>query len=377
MPFARPTLSELRTQSAQDIASALPGADPLLRFSNLGILGTVLAGLAHLHYGYLDWIAQQSNPYTCSGEYLEAWAALKGVTRIPAARATGSIVFAGTNGTVLSSGVAVTRGDGKTYTTTSGGTVSGGTVTVTALADADPQGLAGADGNADTGTQFTLQTAVAGINSTGTAAAPFTGGADVEADESLRTRMLLAYQSIAHGGSVSDYVSWALEVAGVTRAWCVPHGYGPGTVLVFVMLDQVQAAHGGFPQGTNGVAAAETRDTAATGDQLAVANHILPLQPVTALVYVLAPAQNVVDFTITGLSGASSGTKSAIQAAITDTFTTYGSIGIGSTTVALSLVESAIAAVPGTTGFVVTTPSANIVSPAGSLPVLGTVTWAP
>ena len=39
MPFSRPTLATLRAQAAADIASALPGADPLLRFSNLGILG--------------------------------------------------------------------------------------------------------------------------------------------------------------------------------------------------------------------------------------------------------------------------------------------------------------------------------------------------
>ena len=43
--------------------------------------------------------------------------------------------------------------------------------------------------------------------------------------------------------------------------------------------------HGGFPQGTNGVAALETRDTAATGDQLAVANYLYPLRPVTPIVY--------------------------------------------------------------------------------------------
>ncbi|HXI23746.1 MAG TPA: hypothetical protein VNG71_07715, partial [Pyrinomonadaceae bacterium] len=63
MPFQRPTLSQLRGQVAADINAAIPGADGLLRFSNVAILGKSLAGLAHLHYGYLDFIALQAVPY--------------------------------------------------------------------------------------------------------------------------------------------------------------------------------------------------------------------------------------------------------------------------------------------------------------------------
>lgn len=375
MPFARPSLADLRTQVAQDVAAALPGADPLLRFSNLGILAAIQAGLAHLHYGYLDWIAQQSNPFTASGEFLEAWAALKGVIRVPAAQASGTITFTGANGTVLSSGVVVVRGDGKTYTTTTGGTVSGGVVTVSAAADADPGGLLGAFGNCSSGTVLSLAVAVAGIATAGAAATAFTGGADLETDDSLRERMLLAYQAPAHGGNAADYVVWAREVAGVTRAWCVPHGYGPGTVLVYVMLDVTESAYGGFPQGANGCATGENRDTAATGDQLAVANHVFPLQPVTALVYVQAPSANTVNFTISGLAGAGTTVQNNVKAAIAAVFADHGAVAAGATTVHLSLVEAAIVAVPGTSGFVITTPGGDIVSAAGALPVLGTVTW--
>ena len=375
MPFARPSLSALRTQTAADVAAALPGSDPLLRFSNLGILAAMQAGLAHLHYGYLDWIAQQSNPFTCSGEFLEAWAALKAVYRIPATVATGSAAFTGTNGTVLPSGTPIVRGDGVAYVTTAGGTVASGTVTVPMVAVADPAGLLGARGNCAVGTVLTLGTATAGINAAGAAAAAFTGGADLETDESLRSRMLQAYQAPPHGGDAADYVTWALTVPGVTRAWCVPHRYGAGTVLVYTMFDGTEAAYGGFPQGTNGCATAETRDTVATGDQLAVANLILPLQPVTALVYSQAPSANTVAFTISGLSGASAGTKASVAAAISTTLTTYGSITGSTTTVALSLIESAVAAVPLTTGFVITVPAGNINSVAGALPVLGAITW--
>ena len=55
MPFQRPTLSALRTQAMQDIASSdLPNANGLLRRSVLRVLSWVQAGMAHLHYGYLD-----------------------------------------------------------------------------------------------------------------------------------------------------------------------------------------------------------------------------------------------------------------------------------------------------------------------------------
>jgi len=77
MPFPRPTLTDLRAQAMQDItASDLPDADGFLRRAVLRVLARVQAGLAYLHYGYLDWISGQSTPFTATGEYLEAWAAL-------------------------------------------------------------------------------------------------------------------------------------------------------------------------------------------------------------------------------------------------------------------------------------------------------------
>ncbi|MGE0109370.1 MAG: baseplate J/gp47 family protein [Bdellovibrionales bacterium] len=95
-----------------------------------------------------------------------------------------------------------------------------------------------------------------------------TGGADTETDDALFSRMLLAYQETAHGGAKNDYKRWALAVAGVTRAWDNPNGFGIGTVVVYVMFDDANADYDGFPQGTDGVAANEPRGIAATGDQL-------------------------------------------------------------------------------------------------------------
>ena len=387
MPYARPTLSELRAQVASDIAAALQGSDPLLRYSNLKITGDAQAGLAHLHFGYLDWIAKQAVPWTATGEYLAAWGALKKVTQKDATSSSGSITFPGTSGYTLSAGTSIVLGDGTEYVTTSSATVgASGSVTVTAEAVTP-----GAAGNIAAGVVMTLASAVTGIQSGGVAATDFTGGADQEAEDAFQQRVIAAYQSSPQGGSKTDYVTWATDVAGVTRAWCSPNGFGAGTVVLYVMLDNANAAHSGFPQGTNGVSSSDVfpngnpRGTLATGDQLTIANAIYASQPVTALLYVCAPYANTLSFTISGLTNASATVRTAVQAAISEVLVAYGDPRAG--TIDLSYIESAIGAVSGTAGFVITsvigvqggastTYSGNITSLYGYLPVLGGVTFS-
>jgi len=53
----------------------------------------------------------------------------------------------------------------------------------------------------------------------------------------------------------------------------------------------------------------------------------------------------------------------------------FGQVAASSTTVPISYVQAAVAAVPGTSGFVITSPAGNIVSPGGSLPVRGATTY--
>lgn len=382
MPYPTKTLSQLRAEIASDIASELPSTDPLLRFSNLQILGAALAGLVKGLYGYLGYIALQAVPYTATGEWLEAWAAVKGIFRNSAQQASGFINFFGVNGTFIPSGTRVVRGDGHEFKSTAdvtiGDTVSGigGT---TGIAIADDSGLTGAWGNMVGGTYLNLEVAISGCNSRATAANTWTGGADLETDDSLRSRMLLAFQTTAHGGDEEDYIQWALAVAGVTRAWCVPHSQGPGTVGIFTMFDSSEAAFGGFPQGTNGVATNETRDTPATGDQLAVANYIFSRQPVTALVYSFAPVAFPINFTISNTSGWSAGVKSAVEAALDALFVADGNIDDqgGTTLVPLSDINAAISGVAGTSGYVLNSPNANVTVPFADLPTRGTMTYNP
>lgn len=368
MPFPRPTLTQLQNQAYADISSNLPGSDPLLRFSNLNILGKTVAGLANGHYGYQDWIALQSNPFTATAENLEAWAGLKGVVRLGASVAVGSVTFTGTVGLVIPAGTPLVRGDGVQYTTNASATVGGGGTISAAITASVPASA----GNAASGTVLTLATTIAGIQSSAPTSTALSGGSDAETDDSLRSRMLAVYAAPPQGGDQSDYVQWARTVAGVTRAWCVPNGMGTGTVIVYFMMDQTESAFGGFPQGTNGTATGETRAANATGDQLAVANYIFGVQPVCALVYATAPVAHAIAFTITGTGAWSAATKTAVQAAITAALVQNGVPGA---IVDLSYIESSIAAVAGTVGFVITVPAGNVTQTAGQLATLGAVSF--
>jgi uncharacterized phage protein gp47/JayE len=375
LPFPRPTLTQLRSSAMQDVtASSLPNADGFLRRSALRVMAWVQAGLAQLHYGYLDWISLMSTPFTALGEYLEGWAAIAPtpVLREAPTFASGPVTWPGIVGTALPAGTVCSRNsDGFQYSVVTTEDVGGGsTVTVTVLAL-----LAGSIGNMSSGAPFTLASIIPGITSVGAASGPITGGNDLELDTSLKSRMLESYAAPPHGGNVSDYVTWALEVPGVTRAWTPAVPAVPGAVIVYFMMDVSEAAFGGFPQGSNGVATLETRDIAATGDQLAVANYLFPLRPVTPIVYAYAPTASVQPFTLHGLSAITSAQQLLVTAALTSLLTAKDT-PLATTSIEQSDVTAAITAIGGLPDFAVTTPSSwPITSTLGSIFTLGTITY--
>ena len=372
MPYARPTLTALRNQAIEDVTtSGVPNLDGLLRNAVLRVLAWVMAGLAYSVYGYLDWIAQMAVPFTARDEYLEAWAALIGIYRKDATPASGFAQFTGYLGTKVPAGSALVRQDSTPYTSTADATVnSEGQLIVPIVAAVD-----GALTDSDPGVPIGFATPIIGINNSGTILDPgCTGGADQETDDALRTRMLAKYRSPPQGGSISDYESWALEVPGCTRVWIQPDGLGPGTIIVRPMFDDAQAVHGGFPQGSDGVASEEHRwAVKATGDQLAVAEHIFPVQPVTALVYVAAPVALPIDVTIVDLIPNTVDMVATITAALDDAFLAVAAAG---GIIYPSDLYEAVLAAPGVEKFTITDPALPIQAASGELPVMGTLTIA-
>ena len=379
MPFKRATLSELRDQNRAFMQSELEAVGQLLRFSNLKVLADMDAGMAHLHYAYLDYIAKQSTPFNATDENLAGWMAMKSVYRKPASAAQSPSVQAkGTVDAILPAGTVLNRSDGYQYTTDTELVIAAtgyGTTSVTAVLPdiSDDVTGGGASGNADAGTILTLDSNAPGIENQVTLLVAATGGADIEDEEDFRSRGLLAFQNPPQGGSDADYKSWALAVSGVTRAWVKRRLNGAGTVGVYIMCDN--NSNGGFPVGTDGVSQLEEWGAVkATGDQLAVADYIYPRQTDTAIVFVCSPIQKTINLVIGGLTGADSTTVAAIKAALTDLFFDAAQPD-GTGIVYLSDINLAIGSVSGTTGYILNSPSANITFNVGEIPVLGTVSF--
>ncbi len=369
MPYARPTLTQLRHLALQDIVSAdLPGVDGLLRKAVFRVLSWGFAGMAYLHYCYQDWIAGQAVPWSCTDEYAAGWAGLKGVTRKAATYAVVTGVFpGGVSGTDVPAGTLASRKDAYVYTSLADATVdASGNATLSLKAT-----ITGSGGNADVGTLLTLTNGLGGVGANGTVTAATVIGADIETPEAFKTRFLAVYAAPPAGGAQTDYVEWAETVPGVTRAWCNPNGAGAGTVVIYVMLDVAEAAYGGFPQGANGVAASEPRAAAATGDQLIVANALFAQRPVTALVYVCAPIAYPVNFTLTNVLPATAAMQAQIQAALTDMFLRLGSPT--GATIYPSDWNAALDSIGGLLRYDVTSPTVPVTTAVGYLPTLGTL----
>lgn len=348
MPFSRPLLQDLINRTRDDIVSRLPSPD-ILRRSDGEVYARALSGAAHGLYGYLDWLSKQLIYDTADGDMLERWASIWGITRKAATAATGSITFTGSNGATIPAGTELTAYDGVAYTTAALGTIASGAAVVVVNAV-----LTGIAGNRTTGQTFTAQAPISGVNATATATA-MTGGADIETDDSLRSRLLTRIKQPPQGGDKADYEAWALAVAGVTRAWVYPLELGAGTVTVRFMMDGTYS---------NGIPL--------SGDVTTVAAAIDILRPVTATVTVLAPVAVPLNFTITGLLPSNATVQAAITQELTDLIVREA---IPGGTIYLSHLREAISIASNEIDHVLTTPSANVTMTAGNISTMGTITW--
>ena len=92
---------------------------------------------------------------------------------------------------------------------------------------------AGVLGNAAADAISLLVTPIGGVSAINNAEA-IEGGADVEDDEQLRTRVLLSFRG-SGSGTQGDYLRWCLAYPGVGKATIIPLVDGPGTVGCVVM----------------------------------------------------------------------------------------------------------------------------------------------
>lgn len=350
MAFSRPSLADLIARAASDIEAELPGTDARLRRSNLGAISRMHAAAMHGLYGYLDYIARQILVDQADGDFLVRWATLWGIARKSAGNAKGLGGGTGSDGVVVPIGVVMQRADGVLYKTTTEKTVASGVVTLDLRASD-----AGVGGNCGAGTKLTLVEPVAGLATTVTVGvAGCTGGRDQESDDELRSRVIARMQSPPAGGASADYVRWARDVAGVTRAWCYPLEDGPGTVSVRFVRDGDVSI---IPDG---------------GQVAEVQAYINPLRPVTATVTVKAPTLLAQAFNISVTPDTTS-VRAAVQAELVDLLQRESSPG---GRIFISRIREAVSSGAGESDSTVVSPTADIVPATGQIVTLGTITWS-
>ena len=187
----------------------------------------------------LPQVIQLIFPEWSYGEFLDAHATTRGMTRKAATPATGEITITGAVGTVIPEGSMFstaslnTEDPAVSYVTTAAATIpASGSVTV-AIECAE----AGTAGNTTEGTIILLSSSIVGITSV-INTEPVTGGTDEETDEALIAR-IQEYdqtQSDSFVGNAADYRRWAMSVAGVGSVSVIPPSTDTGIVTI-VLID--------------------------------------------------------------------------------------------------------------------------------------------
>jgi len=346
MPFETPTLAQLISRTQIDLTS------DALRQSDAQVLARAHSGAAFGLYGYLDWIAEQILPDTADEMTLERLAALRlQQPRKAAQPASGQVGFDAASGAVLDVDTLMQLGDGRVYRVTDAVVTLAGS-NIAHVQAVDP----GALGNASAGLVMNAVQPIEGINGRFTVLADgLSGGVALEGLEALRSRVIRSYQVIAHGGNQDDYVTWSLEVPGVTRAWCIRRYMGPGTVALFFMRD-------------------DDPDPVPNAEQLAdVRIHIEERRPVTAELYVLAPVQKAIVYRIK-LEPDTTAVRRAVESQLIDLHNREA--GLGDTLLLTHIAES-ISGATGEHDHGLVFPSADQKPAVNELLIYGGVQWLP
>jgi uncharacterized phage protein gp47/JayE len=250
------------------------------------------------------------------GIYLDYWGELLGVPRKDEARATGLVTFTNTTDAdvLVGSGAEVAAAtvdpdeEPLVFVTTGSVLVPALGSASVAVAAEDPQY------NVAPGAVSLILAPLEGL--TATNAAAVSSGADVEADEAFKARLLLEFSSARGGGTRDDYTAIALARLGVGGVVIEPQWAGPGTVRL-VLTD----ASGQALSAPALAAEQEYWDPAAapgTGLGAAPINHLVTVATVAALTPpIMLWLQLEPDYTITGEAGKED-ISEAIRAAVWD-----------------------------------------------------------
>lgn len=360
MAFERPQLSDIIARVEGDIKGAL-SITTILRRSILSALARAVAGVSHILHGHMIFISRQIFPDQAEAELLDRWGSIYGMERSPATFAQLQIEVTFTAAGTVPAGTIYQRIDGEEYVVdadidgTGAGTFTG---TVTASTEGSAQNLADGD-------IISLQSPIANVNSEAEILDTLIEGEDRETDESYRLRIVDRIQQPPAGGTANDFIQWAREVSGVTRAWVFPGHLGEGTVGLSFVEDNESPI---IP------------DNAKVDE---VQDYVELKKPVTAQLTVFAPTDVPVNLTI-AIKPNTLAVRTAVEAELEDLFIreaqvrgAYKSVGQSyDGKIALSKINEAISLAPDEEDHNIVNLTEDPQPPTVSgLLTLGTITW--
>jgi uncharacterized phage protein gp47/JayE len=348
--FRRLTLDELARQARSAINANLADADARLAQNNLDVLAIMSSGLTDEQLNAIDYHARQMFVTTCDGIWLDRHGAEWGVPRKVETYAQGVIEITGQAGIIIPETTIFQTGNRVQFATADEveiGAQGRAEVAVAALA-------AGPDSNILAGADLSAFNSLGGITGA-VAAIDFFGGAAREAEADYRNRILDRIQSPPQGGAESDYRAWALAFPGVTRAWVYPLEWGPGTVAVRFAMDT------SYPNGIPTPA-----------DAAALHAYLEVLRPVTAELYVFAPAAQAINIEIRDLTPRTPATEIAVRDEMLDLFQREGFPGV---IMRQSWFWEAASIASGVRHHKIMLPADDVALAIGTMPILGTIAY--
>lgn len=302
-----PTLLSLVESARKSLRAYLKGTDAWIWPNNMAVTAKVMGGIGSEITGFASYLSRQKFALTADGDNLILHGAEVGLTKRPAAAASGIVTLTVPAAVTVDVGAVFTRSDGFQYLASVATSLPGaGSLDVTVIASVD-----GKAGNAIEGTPLTIISGVTGDATAEVGSAGIVAGDDVEDDgepftsdlSTFRGRILFRKRNPPHGGAPSDYVLWGTSVSGVTRIFVERKWIGAGTVRVFVLMDDRYAD--GIPS---------------PADVARVDDYIELVAPAGAAVTVSAPIGVPIDIVINALQPNIPEVQLAIRAELADTF---------------------------------------------------------
>jgi uncharacterized phage protein gp47/JayE len=349
MPYQTPDRQQILDRIKTDFRVEV-GADPLRRSVEYG-LARAQMGQSAGQYGHQRWIFQQLFPDTAEEQYFWRWAGIYSVFQKPAQYWHGNITLTGIDGTLVPQSTVIVRSDGQQYTTDLAVNLSGATSV------ASTSVVAALVADLSVGQPLALGTPLTGVNTACLVTGLVSSAADPERAQDALPRLLLRLGNRPKGGGPGDYVGWALELPGATRAWESPRIAGPNTVGVSFVRDG------------DGVGALALPDSGERAEMLAWLETKVPTTVDVSVIELLAVT---VDLTIKDLTPDTSDIRAAIALSLQDYFTRESQPG---SNLPISRIDDAISDAAGEFSHELLIPTIAPSAANNQLLVLGTITY--